>query len=116
MTVTSGDGEHREVPFSVTVARPDGAEVVIAVAGEIDLTTSEDLKETFEDALEPAPGRLVVDLEGVEFCDSTGLAILVRINDRCMTQGVDLSFLPSPTIRRLASKTGLSTLLPLAGS
>ncbi|RSM79715.1 anti-sigma factor antagonist [Amycolatopsis sp. WAC 01375] len=116
MTVTSGDGDNREIPFSVTVTRPDGAEVVIAVAGEIDLTTSEDLKETFEAALEPAPGRLVVDLEGVDFCDSTGLAALVRINDRCGTQGVDLSFLPSPTIRRLASKTGLSTLLPLAGS
>ncbi|OXM55663.1 anti-anti-sigma factor [Amycolatopsis thailandensis] len=116
MTVTSGDGDDREVPFSVSVARPDGAAVVIAVAGEIDLTTSEDLKETVEEALEPAPGKLVVDLEGVEFCDSTGLATLVRINDRCTTQGVDLSFLPSPTIRRLALKTGLSTLLPLAGS
>jgi len=114
MTVTSGDGEHREVPFSVSVARPDGAEVVIAVAGEIDLTTSEDLQESFEEALEPVPGKLVVDLEGVEFCDSTGLATLVGINDRCSTQGVALSFLPSPTIRRLASKTGLSTLLPLA--
>ncbi|MEU3767824.1 STAS domain-containing protein [Amycolatopsis keratiniphila] len=114
MTVTSGDGEHREVPFSVSVARPDGAEVVIAVAGEIDLTTSEDLRETFEEALEPVPGRLVVDLEGVEFCDSTGLATLVGINDRCSTQGVALRFLPSPTILRLASKTGLTTLLPLA--
>ncbi|OLZ49658.1 anti-anti-sigma factor [Amycolatopsis keratiniphila subsp. nogabecina] len=114
MTVTSGDGQHREVPFSVSVARPDDAEVVIAVAGEIDLTTSEDLKETFEEALEPLPGRLVVDLEGVEFCDSTGLATLVGINDRCGTQGVALRFLPSPTIRRLASKTGLTTLLPLA--
>ncbi|WP_233224162.1 STAS domain-containing protein [Amycolatopsis sp. BJA-103] len=114
--MTGGDGDSREVPFSVTVARPDGAQVVIAVAGEIDLTTSEDLKESFEEALEPVPGRLVVDLEDVDFCDSTGLATLVRINDRCTTQGVDLSFLPSPTIRRLALKTGLSTLLPLAGS
>ncbi|WP_410662167.1 STAS domain-containing protein [Amycolatopsis sp. lyj-84] len=114
--MTGGDGDSREVPFSVTVARPDGAQVVMAVAGEIDLTTSEDLKESFEEALEPVPGRLVVDLEDVDFCDSTGLATLVRINDRCTTQGVDLSFLPSPTIRRLALKTGLSTLLPLAGS
>lgn len=114
--MTSGDGHVREVPFSVTVARPDGAQVVMAVVGEIDLTTSEDLKETFDKALDPVPGRLTVDLEGVEFCDSTGLATLVGINDRCTTAGVDLSFLPSPTIRRLALKTGLSTLLPLAGS
>ncbi|KZB88649.1 anti-anti-sigma factor [Amycolatopsis regifaucium] len=116
MTVTSGDCDIKEVPFSVTVARPHGTQVVISVAGEIDMTTSEDLKETFEEALEPVPGRLVVDLERVEFCDSTGLATLVRINDRCGSRGVGLSFLPSPTIRRLAQKTGLSTLLPLAGA
>ncbi|WP_235783433.1 STAS domain-containing protein [Amycolatopsis orientalis] len=113
--MTGGDGDTKEVPFSVTVARP-GAQVVIAVAGEIDLTTSEDLKETFEEALEPVPGKLVVDLEGVEFCDSTGLATLVGINDRCGSQGVPLSFLPSPTIKRLALKTGLSTLLPFDGN
>ncbi|MEV6909914.1 STAS domain-containing protein [Amycolatopsis sp. NPDC051071] len=113
--MASGDDHIREVPFSATVTRPDGAQVVIGVAGEIDLTTSEDLKETFEEALDPVPGRLVVDLAGVEFCDSTGLATLVGINARCATEGVDLSFLPSPTIRRLALKTGLSTLLPLAG-
>ncbi len=113
--MASGDDDVREVPFSATVTRPGGTQVVIGVAGEIDLTTSEDLKETFEEALVPMPGRLVVDLENVEFCDSTGLATLVGINSRCASAGVDLSFLPSPTIRRLALKTGLSTLLPLTG-
>lgn len=114
--MTSADDDSRIVPFSVTVTRPEHAPVLIAVAGEIDLTTSEDLKGAFEEALDPVPGKLVVDLRKVDFCDSTGLAALVHINGRCTTDDVALGFLPSDTIRRLAVKTGLSTLLPFTES
>jgi anti-sigma B factor antagonist len=112
LPVTSADESAGIVPFSVTVTRPEHAPVLIAVEGEIDLTTSEELRAAFDEALDPVPGSLVVDLRKVDFCDSTGLAALVHINRRCTTEDVALGFLPSATIARLALKTGLSTLLP----
>jgi anti-sigma B factor antagonist len=116
VTVTAGSSDIRRAPFSVTVARPERASVVVTVAGEIDLVTSEDLKAAFGQALEPLPPGLLIDLREVEFCDSTGLATLIGLNSRSIADEVDLKVRPSPMILRLAQRTGLSTFLPFAGS
>src|SRR5215469_5784351 len=50
---------------------------VIAVSGEIDVYTAPRLREALVSLVDAGNYRLIVDMEGVEFLDSTGLGVLV---------------------------------------
>ena len=50
---------------------------MVAVEGEIDVYTAPRLREEITDLVGGGAYRLVIDLEGVEFLDSTGLGVLV---------------------------------------
>ncbi|KHL15116.1 anti-sigma B factor antagonist [Mumia flava] len=50
---------------------------VVAVAGEIDVYTAPRLREALADLVETGHHRIVVDVEKVDFLDSTGLGVLV---------------------------------------
>jgi anti-sigma B factor antagonist len=50
---------------------------VIAVSGEIDVYTAPKLREKLISLAESGSSHLIVDMEGVEFLDSTGLGVLV---------------------------------------
>ena len=55
----------------------DGA-TIVAPDGDIDLSRSPALRSTLRDAQAKKPGRLVVDLSGVDYMDSSGVATLVE--------------------------------------
>jgi len=62
-----------ELRFSV---EPHGASVVVAVHGELDVTSSQQ----FDDCLSEASAdrdRVVLDMSGVDFMDTTALAVIV---------------------------------------
>jgi anti-sigma B factor antagonist len=50
---------------------------VIAVGGEIDVYTAPKLREKLISLVEDGSYQLIVDMEAVEFLDSTGLGVLV---------------------------------------
>lgn len=50
---------------------------VIAVSGEIDVYTAPKLREKLISLVEAGSYQLIVDMESVEFLDSTGLGVLV---------------------------------------
>ena len=50
---------------------------VIAVGGEIDVYTAPKLREKLISLVDDGSYQLIVDMEGVEFLDSTGLGVLV---------------------------------------
>ena len=50
---------------------------VIEVSGEIDVYTAPKLREKLISLVEAGSYQLIVDMEGVEFLDSTGLGVLV---------------------------------------
>ena len=50
---------------------------VIAVSGEIDVYTAPKLREKLVSLVDSGNYHLIVDMEGVEFLDSTGLGVLV---------------------------------------
>ncbi len=50
---------------------------VIAVAGEIDLYTAPDLKQTLTQVIEGGATGVVMDLSETTFLDSTGLGVLI---------------------------------------
>lgn len=59
------------------ITRTQGAYEVIEVTGEIDVYTAPKLREALIDLVNRGCHRLVVDMESVEFLDSTGLGVLV---------------------------------------
>ncbi|WP_236725397.1 STAS domain-containing protein [Amycolatopsis orientalis] len=100
----------------MTTARPDRAPAVVTASGEIDQVTSEHLQAAFDQAVEPSPPSLLIDLRRVVFCDSTGLSTLIGLRGRAITLGLQLQIVPSSTLLRLAERTGLSTFLPFTDS
>ncbi|MFF4650706.1 STAS domain-containing protein [Streptomyces sp. NPDC001380] len=69
--------EHRPA-LDITEARRDDGTVHLVLEGELDYDTCEDLDHALGRALTPGTHRLVVDLGGVTFMDSSGIVCLLR--------------------------------------
>jgi anti-sigma B factor antagonist len=84
----------------------------MSVAGEIDLYTAPRLHSELMAALATGvPLRLVVDMTGVEFCDSTGMNVLLAAHRRAREDGGDLQLAsPRPAIRKVLQVTGLESV------
>jgi anti-sigma B factor antagonist len=63
---------------------------VVAPEGRCDRRTAPAFAEWFESATRSGADRLVVDMSGVTFMDSTGLATLIRFMKQCRAAGGDL--------------------------
>jgi anti-sigma B factor antagonist len=107
----SGTGKVRHVELKVSV-RPQGDRTVLAVSGEVDLYTAPRLHGELVTALSGGgPVQLVVDMSGVDFCDSTGMNVLLAAHRRAREQGGDLELAsPRPAIRKILHVTGLESV------
>ena len=65
-------------PFEASAAKLDDGVHVIAVRGELDLSTAPDLERPLEDATASGDASVLIDLTECEFIDSTGIALIVR--------------------------------------
>jgi anti-sigma B factor antagonist len=76
--------------------RWDGKEAVIALTGELDLSTAVQVDRELEAAEEREPSRLVIDLRGLKFLDSTGLRVVLSADGRARRDGRRLEVIPGP--------------------
>ncbi|HAU38561.1 MAG TPA: anti-sigma B factor antagonist [Phycisphaerales bacterium] len=60
---------------------------VVDVAGDIDLNTSPEFQQGLLRVLDLRPGKLVVNLSGVMYMDSSGVASLVKMLSRARRTG-----------------------------
>ncbi|HEX5930025.1 MAG TPA: STAS domain-containing protein [Solirubrobacterales bacterium] len=65
-------------PFEASAAQLDDGIRVVAVRGELDLSTAPQLEGPLDDAIAAGDASVVVDLSECEFIDSTGIALIVR--------------------------------------
>jgi anti-sigma B factor antagonist len=90
---------------------------VVSVYGELDVATAPTLREQLINLVGDGSTRLVLDLEGVDFLDSTGLGVIVSALKRSRTQGGDLRLVCTQArIKRLFEITGLDKAVPLLPS
>ncbi len=84
----------------------------MSVAGEIDLYTAPRLHGELATVLAgPGPAMIVVDMSQVEFCDSTGMNVLLAAHRRAREGGGDLQLAgPRPAVRKVLQLTGLETV------
>ncbi|CAM5303069.1 anti-sigma factor antagonist [Streptomyces avidinii] len=99
--------------FAVDV-RPVGGATVLALAGELDHDTAEPLRAALELARAAGRPRLLVDFSRVDFCDSTGLNVLLHNRLAVQKTGgsLELIGLHQP-IKRMFTITGADGLFPL---
>lgn len=84
----------------------------MSVHGEIDLYTVPKLQRELASLLATSdPVRLIVDLSGVDFCDSTGVNVLLAAHRQVREKGGDLELAaPRPAVRKILQVTGLETV------
>ena len=84
----------------------------MSVHGEIDLYTVPRLQRELAGVLAAdVPVRLVVDLSGVDFCDSTGVNVLLAAHRQARESGGDLELAaPRPSVRKILQVTGLEAV------
>jgi anti-sigma B factor antagonist len=81
---------------------------VIALRGELDFATAPVADASLAPVLAEQPKRVVFDLTGVTFLDSSGIAVLVRSAQLAGTVAVRN---PSTVVRRVIECTGLEETL-----
>ncbi|MCF2434487.1 STAS domain-containing protein [Streptomyces thinghirensis] len=94
--------------------REEGPSAVVTPAGELDHHTAELLREPLEDCLAEGFNRLVVDCSRLEFCDSTGLNVLLgaRLKAEAAGGGVHLVAM-QPVVARVFEITGAEAVFTL---
>ena len=103
------------VALDITV-RSERGFVIVAVTGEIDISTVTRLRERLF-GLADAGRPLIVDLERIAFIDSAGLGALVGAHRRAIAHGQSLQVVCArPQTRRLLWMTGVDRRIPLSAS
>jgi anti-sigma B factor antagonist len=105
----TGKVPHVELKVST---RSQGSRTIMSLGGEIDLYTAPRLHGELVSVLSgDNPVQVVVDMSGVEFCDSTGMNVLLAAHRKAREQGGDLELAaPRPAIRKILQVTGLESV------
>jgi anti-sigma B factor antagonist len=93
-------------PAFLIDVRRDGDDAILAVTGEIDMATGPILWSRIQQALDDGMARVVLDLAGTTFMDSTGVGIVLRTSAVYGAASIVIRS-PQERVRRLFELTGL---------
>ena len=93
-----------------------GSNLIVTISGELDLETSAAFRETVEEKLNHYDSikHLILDLQKVNFIDSSGLGVILGRFKRLNQQGGRLSAINvSDQIRRIFQLSGLLKIMDI---
>ncbi len=97
--------------------RKMGSHAVVDVKGEIDVYTAPKLREKLIELVSEGSYDVVVNLEGVDFLDSTGLGVLVGALKRVKAHDGSLALVcTQDKILKIFKITGLTRVFPIHDS
>jgi anti-sigma B factor antagonist len=86
---------------------------MVATPAEIDITNAEGLRSALLKATANGHTTLVVDMTQTQFCDSSGLHVLIAAHKRAQTEGREvLLVIPGTTVLRVFAITGMDKVIP----
>ena len=98
-------------------SRSQGDHTFVITTGEIDLYTAPRLHSELAAVIDKsAPAsHVVVDMSGVEFCDSTGMNVLLSCLRQARERGGELELAaPRPAVRKILQVTGLDAVFTVS--
>ncbi|HEX5852305.1 MAG TPA: STAS domain-containing protein [Solirubrobacteraceae bacterium] len=106
----------RPTRFEVAEAT-QSATLVLSIAGELDLNTATELARRVEDGLGRGASRVTLDLSALTFMDSSGLRLLIELDQRAGRDSWELGLIApkhesASAVLRL---TGADLALPFEG-
>jgi len=103
--------EATSMNLKVTPRRVDDSTQALDLEGEVDVYTAPLLRQEIMDQVDAGVKNLLVNLDKVEYLDSTGLGILIGGVKRLKEQGGSLRLVgPSARISRIFEITGLNKI------
>jgi anti-sigma B factor antagonist len=100
-----------QLTVAVVADSPSGAWAIVVANGEVDVATAPALREAL-DAASGTGSRVILDLSGVSFMDSTGLTELIRAHKRLTAAGGELrTVVVGDRVGRLLEITKLDQLI-----
>jgi anti-sigma B factor antagonist len=111
--------DSNEAPFddviTLSTSTGDDGTVTVTVVGEVDTFTAPVLRASLDTQLEQQPKALVIDLCGVQFLGSAGLAVLVETQKSARSRDVALRLVANTrAVTRPLEVTGLIDLFTIA--
>jgi len=90
-----------------------GTDHLIGLGGELDVATAQALKVALETAEATDARRIILDLSGLEFMDSSGLHLIITASARSRIDGDRLRLRRGPPqVQRIFDITATTDLLP----
>jgi anti-anti-sigma factor len=100
--------------FTIEVSRTSSRDCLVTLRGELDLAGAPKLAEAFAALIEPRCDRVVVDLGGLSFIDSTGIQTLLVAGEALRARGGVITLrAPSAEVRRVFEIVHLADLMPI---
>jgi anti-sigma B factor antagonist len=111
MDFTAGAGEDERVALTVSTRNAEGC-AIVSVAGDVDISTSPDLREALATVVSGGSRAIVVDLAAVKFVDSTALGVLVGAYTAVRNTGGRLAVVNDhPAVLKVLQITALHDVL-----
>jgi len=101
-------GLDHEQPRPTVERSTDGDATLVTITGELDLATVGGVERELDPLLQSPPDRVVFDLAGVSFMDSSGIALLLRVAEKVQSVRVRAA---SDSVKMVIRATGLSDIL-----
>jgi anti-sigma B factor antagonist len=99
-------------------SRSQGDHAVVTVSGEIDLYTAPRLHSELAAVIASAApaSQVILDMSGVDFCDSTGMNVLLSSLRASREKDVEFALsAPRPAVKKILQVTGLDAVFTISG-
>jgi anti-sigma B factor antagonist len=88
--------------------RKEADRAILSLNGELDMANAPLFESALDDARLASASTVVLDLQQLQFIDSTGLRIILATRERCRERGQEFAITPgSDQVQRLLSVTGV---------
>ena len=103
-----------ELRISVTAG---SAYTLVTLAGECDLHTGRQLRDVLTSEVSRGARRMILDLAGLAFMDSTGMQVLLGVRTVLSVRGGTMALVsPQPVVARILELTGADQYIPVYDS